>query len=210
MGTGGEQGRDEVDRTPFIPINTQEFCHKQNSLLVYSNSVCWTVATKVSGSHVSVLDHDFLSFQLFLPPYVIVHQLLIFAATPSAWFLYFLHRNLPHISSFCTSSRTLWIIFPKHHRTNIIHGLAPSTSCASWSWLPGYGTSAVAQGHMIRKWLLTWGLLPSSQHLGIISNSTFAFVSYRWSLNWQESTCQGLGASAPAWTTCCHILTSLG
>lgn len=134
METGGEQGRDEDDQTPLMPITTHEFCHKRNSLLVYSHSVSWTVAGKVSGSHLSISDLDFLSFLLFLTPYFLLHLFLIFTPTPSARFLYFFHQNLPHVSSFCTSPRTLWKMFPKHHRTTII-----STSCGSWNWLPGYG-----------------------------------------------------------------------
>lgn len=84
LGAAGEQEMDERDKTPPPPGLVAPARPQAESFALHSTSASWTLATKVSDSHLSISDHDFLSFRLFLSPYVTLDFLLNVTTTFSA------------------------------------------------------------------------------------------------------------------------------
>lgn len=176
------------------------------SLALHSTSASWTLATKVSDSHLSVSDHDFLSFQLFLSPYVTLYFLLNVTTTSSAWFLPCFYQNISGTSSLWARPWTLWIISLKW---SLIEPESWTASHPPPYASAGAGTSTVTQGHTIRKQPPTWGWFFSGHHLEITNNFYLCISVLQLKSDGTVKYVSG-GWSLCSWTPCCHPLTSQG
>lgn len=149
MDLGGEQGRrkktglhiNTVLMAPSLPqTECFAFCYISASS---------TMASKMSDSHLSILDHSFLSFQLFIT--LDTQLFFIFTETSNTLFLHSLHSSEhSHISSFCTQPRILRIFFLRISLTQrypLLHALCLLTQLlpVSWMWDQGSYTRLHAQ-----------------------------------------------------------------
>lgn len=176
-GLGGEQGGEKNDKPPLIPILKPPAFRGTEFFVFYSISASCTMATKMSDSHISLWDHNFLLFQLFLTSSSTIHMLSNITETPSASFLHS-YQNIPGISSFFSQPRTLDNFMLGTIKPTLSSASHPPPDTSAGAGFLGRGTSSVPQGHTLRRWPPTWGLFSSIHHIEIINNFTFAFVSW--------------------------------
>ena len=106
MGAWRRTGREKDDKPPLIPILKAPAFRGTEFFVFYSISASCTMATKMSDSHISLWDPNFLPSQLFLTSSSTIHMLFNITETPSASFLHS-YQNVSGISSFFSQPRTL-------------------------------------------------------------------------------------------------------